>query len=144
MGLLFPKKKKKKKKHSGLFWISAIALGIFAAGGSGTAVITHHGGGSSPGPPVAASLADFQACVIHRESGGDPTVWNRQGYPYWGLYQFGKPLWTGNGGSADTWGKPSTPASEQTRIFYNVMSHYKGCENWTPSDGCTYPANGCG
>jgi len=89
------------------------------------------------------TISSFQQCVISRESGGDSTVWNNQGYPYWGLYQFGKPLWVGNGGNPDDWGKSSTSAAEQTRIFDNVMSHYGGCKNWTPSDGCPDPSNGC-
>lgn len=96
--------------------------------------------GSSSSQIVTTS-SSFQQCVISRESSGDSQVWNKQGYPYWGLYQFGKPLWTSNGGSASSWGNAGS--DEQTRVFNNVMSHYKGCENWTPSDGCSDPSNGC-
>ena len=97
-------------------------------------------GGTSVSQIVTTS--SFQSCVISHESGGDSQVWNHQGYPYWGLYQFGKPLWTGEGGqSASTWGHAD--AATQTQAFNNVMTHYKGCMNWYPSDGCADPSNGC-
>src|SRR5580658_4528748 len=116
-----------RRRRRGVFWISAVLIGALAAGGG---IVT---GGNS--------LDAFQSCVISRESGGNPQVWNAQGYPYWGLYQFGKALWTASGGPAADWGHAG--AAEQTQIFDNVMSHYHGCQNWTPSDGCAYPANGC-
>lgn len=108
-------------------------------------LLSTHTIGGKGGSDITTSnttLASYQSCVIARESSGDPQVWNKQGFPYWGLYQFGKPLWTANGGSASSWG--NAPASTQTQIFYNVMSHHDGCSNWYPSDGCAYPANGCG
>ncbi len=124
----------RRKRHGGLFLITAIIAGGLAAG-------IHSSSGGSGDVVTTGSLAAFQSCVISRESGGDPQVWNKRGYPYWGLYQFGKVLWTAYGGSASSWG--NADAAEQTQIFYNVMSHYGGCSNWTPSDGCAYPANGC-
>lgn len=87
------------------------------------------------------SAGSFQTCVISRESGGNAQEWNAQGAPYWGLYQFGEALWTANGGTAADWGSAS--AAVQTEVFDNVMSHYDGCQNWTPSDHCPDPANGC-
>jgi hypothetical protein len=104
-----------------------------------------HAFGSSSGNTsgnLPGSSSSFQACVITRESGGNAQVWNKQGYPYWGLYQFGKPLWDAYGGSPSQWGNAS--AAEQTQVFDAVMSHYDGCQNWYPSDGCADPSNGCG
>lgn len=136
------KRKRKKKKSSG--------KGVLIAAGIGALLAVAGGGGAAETvvktvtAPHSVSLESFRACVIGRESAGNPHVWNKQGYPYWGLYQFGKPLWTGYGGPAGDWGNSSTPAAEQTTIFYNVMAHQGGCQNWYPSDGCAYPANGCG
>lgn len=133
MFLLFPKKKKRKRsKIPGLIVFAVTLAALFTAGKT---VVTQV---RKPSPVTSSS---FQSCVISHESGGNPQIWNKQGYPYWGLYQFGKPLWTAYGGSPASWGHAD--ASTQTQVFDSVMSHYDGCQNWFPSDGCRYPANGC-
>ena len=123
--------------------VAAVLAGALVEYGSGHAAAAgSHASTAPPAPPPASSsLASYQSCVISAESSGDAQVWNKQGYPYWGLYQFGRPLWEEYGGSSASWGH--APAATQTQIFYNVMAHYKGCMNWYPSDGCTDPGNGC-
>jgi hypothetical protein len=129
------------KRSSGLGFIIILAVvGYFYLGGSGS--FSSHSG-NSVNVSVPVSLSSFQACVIHNESAGQPQVWNSQGYPYWGLYQFGKPLWTGAGGeSSSSWG--NADGNTQTEAFVRVMKDPAGCENWYPSDGCRYPQGGCG
>jgi LysM repeat protein len=80
-----------------------------------------------------AGMGGFQACVIRAESGGNPQIWNHQGYPYWGLYQFGHSTWVAHGGASADWGHAG-PA-EQTQVFWNTV-HADGDSDWRPSDGC--------
>lgn len=79
----------------------------------------------------------FQACVIRAESGGDAQVWNHQGYPYWGLYQFGYATWVAHGGAGYLWGHAG--AAYQTQIFWNTV-RADGDADWRPSDGCALTA----
>lgn len=125
-----------KKSGGGGFVILLIILAYFYFSGN-------HSSTHSTSVSVPVSLSSFQACVIRNESGGQAQVWNHQGAPYWGLYQFGKPLWTGAGGeSASSWG--NADGNTQTEAFVRVMRNPAGCENWYPSDGCRYPQGGCG
>jgi LysM repeat protein len=78
------------------------------------------------------ATSSFQACVIARESGGNPDIWNATGH--WGLYQFSEQTWIAYGGSAAEFGHAS--AAEQTRIFDNAMATSGGADNWAPYDGC--------
>jgi hypothetical protein len=80
-----------------------------------------------------AGMGSFQSCVITRESGGNPQIWNHQGYPYWGLYQFGAATWAAHGGIPADWGHAG--AAEQTRVFWNTVRD-DGTSDWAPSDGC--------
>jgi|SRR6185437_732726 len=146
---LFRKQPKKRKSSIGAFvLIACVGYAAYKNPAGFEKFLSNVGSslshaGKSGGASVSqvVTTSSFQSCVIHNESGGDAQVWNKQGYPYWGLYQFGKPLWVAYGGSPSTWGHAD--ASEQTRIFNNVMTHYKGCMNWYPSDGCGDPSNGC-
>lgn len=77
----------------------------------------------------AQNGSGFQACVIARESGGNPQIWGGAGGRYYGLYQFSYSTWVANGGNPADWGHAS-PA-EQTAIFQRSSP-----SNWAPYDGC--------
>jgi LysM repeat protein len=81
-------------------------------------------GGSWPG-------GAFGNCVVERESGGNPNVWNASGH--WGLYQFSSSTWAEYGGSPADFGHAGV--GEQEAVFMNAMA--RGGEfNWAPYDGC--------
>ncbi len=88
--------------------------------------------------PIAASVGTagmgaFQACVIARESGGNPQVMNSTGH--YGLYQFSYSTWVAYGGNPADFGHASV--SEQNQVFANAMATPGGADNWAPYDGCT-------
>ena len=73
----------------------------------------------------------FGNCVVERESGGNPDVWNASGH--WGLYQFSASTWAEYGGSPADFGHAGV--AEQEAVFMNAMA--RGGEfNWAPYDGC--------
>jgi LysM repeat protein len=74
----------------------------------------------------------FQACVIARESGGNPQVMNASGH--YGLYQFSASTWAAYGGSPADFGHASE--AEQNQVFANAMATAGGASNWSPYDGC--------
>jgi hypothetical protein len=74
----------------------------------------------------------FQSCVISRESGGNPNIWNASGH--YGLYQFSESTWIAYGGSAGSFGNASV--AQQNQIFANAMATPSGASNWSPYDGC--------
>lgn len=74
----------------------------------------------------------FQACVIKRESGGNPQVMNAS--RHYGLYQFSFSTWVRNGGNPATFGHASI--TEQNQVFATAMSKPGGANNWAPYDGC--------
>jgi hypothetical protein len=73
----------------------------------------------------------FQACVISRESGGNPQVMNASGH--YGLYQFSASTWAAYGGNPADFGHASV--AEQNQVFANAMAA-GGRSNWAPYDGC--------
>jgi LysM repeat protein len=73
----------------------------------------------------------FGACVVARESGGDPNIWNASGH--WGLYQFSESTWVAYGGSAADFGNASV--AEQNQVFATALAQ-GGQDNWAPYDGC--------
>jgi len=79
----------------------------------------------------SGSEGSFQACVISRESGGDPNIWNASGH--YGLYQFSYSTWVAYGGSPSAFGHASV--AEQNQVFANAMAQ-GGEDNWAPYDGC--------
>jgi LysM repeat protein len=91
------------------------------ASSSGTSAVIYHGSGNS----------SFQACVIARESGGDPQITNSSGH--YGLYQFSASTWAEYGGNPADFGDASI--SEQNQVFDNAMAA-GGEYNWSPYDGC--------
>ena len=94
---------------------------------------------AAPAPPAPSGAAPsgpwpggaFGACVVERESGGNPDVWNASGH--WGLYQFSASTWAEYGGSPADFGHAGV--GEQEAVFMNAMA--RGGEfNWAPYDGC--------
>lgn len=78
-----------------------------------------------------AGFGSFQACVIARESGGNPQVMNSTGH--YGLYQFSASTWAAYGGNPADFGHASV--AEQNQVFANAMAA-GGESNWAPYDGC--------
>jgi LysM repeat protein len=79
----------------------------------------------------SGSAGSFQACVIARESGGNPQVMNASGH--YGLYQFSASTWAAYGGNPADFGHASV--AEQNRVFANAIAA-GGQSNWAPYDGC--------
>jgi LysM repeat protein len=79
----------------------------------------------------SGSAGSFQACVIARESGGNPQVMNGSGH--YGLYQFSAGTWAAYGGNPADFGHASV--AEQNQVFANAMAA-GGESNWAPYDGC--------
>ena len=73
----------------------------------------------------------FQACVIARESGGNPQVMNASGH--YGLYQFDAQTWASGGGNPAAFGHASV--AEQNAVFASVYAA-RGTQPWAPYDGC--------
>jgi LysM repeat protein len=75
--------------------------------------------------------SSMQQCIIARESGGNPDVWNATGH--WGLYQFSASTWAAHGGNPADFG--SAGIGEQNQVFYNTVAA-DGYSDWAPYDGC--------
>jgi hypothetical protein len=73
----------------------------------------------------------FGACVVARESGGNPQVMNSSGH--YGLYQFAYSTWVAYGGNPADFGHASV--AEQNQVFANALAR-GGQSNWSPYDGC--------
>ena len=73
----------------------------------------------------------FGACVVERESGGNPDIWNPSGH--WGLYQFSASTWAAYGGDPALFGSASV--AEQEAVFMTALAR-GGEDNWAPYDGC--------
>lgn len=87
---------------------------------------------SSPASTVSTSGdSAFQACVIQRESGGNPQVMNASGH--YGLYQFSASTWAAYGGNPADFGNASV--AEQNQVFDNAIAA-GGQSNWSLYDGC--------
>jgi hypothetical protein len=85
----------------------------------------------SDGTVSTAGDSSFQACVIQRESGGNPQVMNSSGH--YGLYQFSESTWVEYGGNPADFGNAT--AAEQNQVFDNAIAA-GGEDNWAPYDGC--------
>ena len=82
-------------------------------------------------PATYSGSGSMQSCIISRESGGNPNIWNASGH--WGLYQFSYDTWVAHGGSGGSFGNASV--SEQNQIYYNTVAA-DGYSDWSPYDGC--------
>jgi resuscitation-promoting factor RpfC len=80
--------------------------------------------------PVTAN-SSFEACVISRESGGDPTIVNPSSGAG-GLFQFLPSTWDGYDGYPNA---ESAPVSVQEEYF-NIVYAAQGVAPWRPYDGC--------
>jgi hypothetical protein len=95
------------------------------------------GGGSAPTAVADASYSGtypggaFGACVVARESGGNPQIMNATGH--YGLYQFSAGTWAAYGGNPADFGHASV--AEQNQVFANALAA-GGEDNWAPYDGC--------
>lgn len=76
---------------------------------------------------TVGGVSGFEACVIARESGGNPQVTNGSGH--WGLYQFSYSTWVANGGAPASFGHAS-PAAQHSVFVRSSPS------NWSPYDSC--------
>jgi hypothetical protein len=92
----------------------------------------------TPAPPPSGGYggwgtpsAEFTSCVISRESGGNPQIWNPSGH--WGLFQFAYGTWVANGGPASEFGNAGAP--EQYAVYYATYAA-DGPYPWSDSDGC--------
>lgn len=84
-------------------------------------------------PAVAAS--GFEACVIARESGGNPQAYNPSSGAG-GLYQFLLSTWMGTPeGASYPGGAQTAPVSVQEAAFAYVYAR-DGPADWAPYDGC--------
>lgn len=91
-------------------------------------------GPASTGPTTSSGPwpgGAFGNCVVQRESGGNPNIWNASGH--WGLYQFSASTWAEYGGNPAAFG--SAGVAEQEQVFMNAMAQ-GGQFNWAPYDGC--------
>jgi hypothetical protein len=87
------------------------------------------------GPAVAAS--GFEACVISRESGGNPAAVNPSSGAG-GLFQFLPSTWASLGFAASYPGGAQTaPPSVQVAAFWKLFNE-AGTSPWAPSDGCLW------
>jgi hypothetical protein len=91
--------------------------------------VQHHSAAQAVTVPVSGS--GMQACIIARESGGNPNVMNASGH--YGLYQFSYSTWVASGGNGADFGHASV--AEQNRVFANAVAA-RGYSDWTPYDGC--------
>lgn len=99
-----------------------------------TPLPSQSGAYGSPGAQGGSSggTSSFQACVIARESGGNPQVMNASGH--YGLYQFDLGTWISGGGIAADFGHASV--AEQNAVFASVYAA-RGTSPWAPYDGCS-------
>jgi LysM repeat protein len=81
--------------------------------------------------PAQSGGSSFEACVIQRESGGNPQITNGAGY--WGLVQFSYGTWVASGGNPSDFGHAS--ADEQMQVFHQAISKF-GTSPWSPYDHC--------
>ena len=83
----------------------------------------------------SAAPGSFQACVIQRESGGNPTAVNPTSGAG-GLYQFLPSTWASLGYAAQYPGGAQTaPVSVQNAAFQKLYAE-AGASPWAPYDGC--------
>jgi LysM repeat protein len=107
------------------------ATTVSSGQGSSSASTTTTTASTQTASTSSGSYGSFQACVISRESGGNPQVMNGSGH--YGLYQFSASTWAAYGGSPADFGHASV--AEQNQVFANAMAA-GGQSNWAPYDGC--------
>jgi hypothetical protein len=94
---------------------------------------TGHAG--NPSHVSTEGMAAFEACVISRESGGNPRAVNPSSGAG-GLFQFLPSTWAGLGyASAYPGGAQTAPVSVQEAAFAKLYAE-AGTSPWAPYDGC--------
>ncbi|HEY2306081.1 MAG TPA: LysM peptidoglycan-binding domain-containing protein [Streptosporangiaceae bacterium] len=89
----------------------------------------------NPGHVGTAGMAAFEACVISRESGGNPRAVNPSSGAG-GLFQFLPSTWASLGyASAYPGGAQTAPVSVQEAAFAKLFAE-AGTSPWAPYDGC--------
>ena len=92
-------------------------------------------GRHSSGHVGTEGMGAFEACVISRESGGNPRAVN-PGSGAGGLFQFLPSTWAGLGyASAYPGGAQTAPVSVQEAAFAKLYAE-AGTSPWAPYDGC--------
>jgi hypothetical protein len=85
----------------------------------------------SGGSVSTAGMAAFEACVIARESGGNPTAYNPSSGAS-GLFQFLASTWDNYGGYSEA---RYAPVSVQ-EAYFAIEYAADGTSPWAPYDGC--------
>ena len=140
--LIYPGQTIKLKCHA-----APLQLTVASTGGthrSATSAAEHRAAGrharpgrhAAPGGNVStAGLGGFEACVISRESGGNPRAVNPSSGAG-GLYQFLPSTWASLGfASAYPGGAQTAPVSVQRAAFAKLYAE-AGTSPWAPYDGC--------
>jgi LysM domain/Transglycosylase-like domain len=95
--------------------------------------VRSHGG--QPGHVGTGGMSAFEACVISRESGGNPRAVNPSSGAG-GLFQFLPSTWAGLGyAAAYPGGAQTAPVSVQEAAFAKLYAE-AGTSPWAPYDGC--------
>lgn len=108
-----------------------MALQDAASSMTKSAVLSSSTTTSTGGAPTYSGSTSMQQCIIARESGGNPNIWNATGH--WGLYQFSASTWSAHGGDPSLFGHASI--AYQNQIFFNTVA-VDGYSDWAPYDGC--------
>jgi len=146
--LIYPGQTIKLKCHAAPLQLPPAPVTTSAAHRSSASHAEHRAGGrhARPGqharptaPPAGnvstAGMAAFEACVISRESGGNPRAVNPASGAG-GLYQFLPSTWASLGyASAYPGGAQTAPVSVQRSAFAKLYAE-AGTSPWAPYDGC--------
>jgi hypothetical protein len=95
----------------------------------------HSGHAANPSHVGTGGMSAFEACVISRESGGNPRAVNPSSGAG-GLFQFLPSTWAGLGyAAAYPGGAQTAPVSVQMAAFAKLYAE-AGTSPWAPYDGC--------
>jgi len=111
-------------------WLARRAAAAVPSTSVGSSVSASNGSGGSVG---SSGFSAFEACVIHAESGGDPTAYNSSTGAS-GLFGMLLSTWLGLGLGYPK-GAWSAPISVQEQGF-NILYARDGTSPWAPYDGC--------
>jgi len=121
-----------------------IKLDCHHASAALTSASAPSGGGSAPTPPTSSApsqtvttggMSAFEACVISRESSGNPRAVNPASGAG-GLFQFLPSTWASLGyAAAYPGGAQTAPVSVQEAAFAKLYAE-AGTSSWAPYDGC--------
>ena len=140
--LIYPGQTIKLKCHAAPLQLPPAPVSTSAAHRSSASHAEHRARGRharptapSAGSVSTAGMAAFEACVISRESGGNPRAVNPASGAG-GLYQFLPSTWASLGyASAYPGGAETAPVSVQRSAFAKLYAE-AGTSPWAPYDGC--------